>query len=206
MTHETLSALLDGECTDQELDALLDALEREPEMKATWGRMQLARDVRGGTPVRYQIDICAAVMAGLGAAPDGLRPKVVELAARHRPRVSWRAAAGFAAAASVAAVAITLGVNFGSVHGDSPVLTAANDAVAVPQQVAGIRNVGFGGAAAAGQGNGQMNEDLRYYMIEHSNTLADRGVGGALSYARFAANTADEAFAQQANLTSGGNQ
>src|SRR3546814_5213772 len=118
MTHETLSALLDGECSDQELDALLDALDREPEMKATWGRMQLARDVRGGAPVRQQVDICAAVMAGLGEAPDGLRPKVVELATRHKPRVSWRAAAGFAAAASVAAVAITLGVNFGSVHGD----------------------------------------------------------------------------------------
>src|SRR3546814_7342371 len=78
-------------------------------------------------------------MAGLGEAPDGLRPKVVELATRHKPRVSWRAAAGFAAAASVAAVAITLGVNFGSVHGDSPTLTAANDAIA-QQQVAGIRN------------------------------------------------------------------
>src|SRR3546814_4863935 len=143
MTHETLSALLDGECSDQELDALLDALDREPEMKATWGRMQLARDVRGGAPVRQQVDICAAVMAGLGEAPDGLRPKVVELATRHKPRVSWRAAAGFAAAASVAAVAITLGVNFGSVHGDSPTLTAANDAIA-QQQVAGIRNVGFG--------------------------------------------------------------
>lgn len=203
MTHETLSALLDGECTDQELDALLNALDREPEMKATWGRMQLARDVRGGTPVRHNVDICAAVMAGLGEAPDGQRPKVVELVARHRPRVSWRAAAGFAAAASVAAVAITLGVNFGSVHGDHPALTAANDAVAVPQQLAGIRNVGFG-SAASGQGNGQMDEDLRYYMIEHSNTLADRGVGGALSYARFAANTADEAFAQPVNLTSGG--
>src|SRR3546814_6213678 len=100
MTHETLSALLDGECSDQELDALLDALDREPEMKATWGRMQLARDVRGGAPVRQQVDICAAVMAGLGEAPDGLRPKVVELATRHKPRVSWRAAAEFAAAAS----------------------------------------------------------------------------------------------------------
>src|SRR3546814_18991846 len=46
---------------------------------------------RGGAPVRQQVDICAAVMAGLGAAPDGLRPKVVELATRHKPRVSWRA-------------------------------------------------------------------------------------------------------------------
>src|SRR3546814_13554838 len=92
MTHETLSALLDGECSDQELDALLDALDREPEMKATWGRMQLSRDVRGGAPVRKQVDICAAVMDGLGDAPDGLRPTVVDRATRHNPRPGWRAA------------------------------------------------------------------------------------------------------------------
>src|SRR3546814_13459805 len=97
-------------------------------------------------------------MAGLGEAPDGLRPKVVELATRHKPRVSWRAAAGFAAAASVAAVAITLGVNFGSVHGDSPTLTAATDAIA-QQQVAGIRNVGFcGDDRIDGQANRQKND------------------------------------------------
>ncbi|NGY04439.1 sigma-E factor negative regulatory protein [Solimonas terrae] len=202
MMHETLSALLDGECTDQELDALLDALDREPEMKAMWGRMQLARDARSGMPVR-QLDLCAAVMAGLDRAPDGVRPKVVELASRRRP-VSWRTAAGFAAAASVAAVAITLGINFGSVRSGNPALTAANDAG--PRQLsAGIHDVAMSNAPTTdAQGNEQMDEDLRYYMIEHSNTLADRGVGGALSYARFAANTADEAFVQPANLASGG--
>jgi hypothetical protein len=201
MTHETLSALLDGECSDQELDALLDALDREPEMKLAWSRMQFVRDVRGGMPARRQVDICAAVMAGLDAAPDGVRPKVVELASRRRP-LNWRTAAGLAAAASVAAIAITLGVNFGAVRGGNPALTAANDA-GLSQPAEGIRDVAFGASPGASAGE-PMDEDLRYYMIEHSNALAERGVGGVLSYAGFAANTGDEALVRQANLASGG--
>jgi len=202
MTHETLSALLDGECSDQELDALLDALDREPEMKLAWSRMQIARDVHGGVPVRHQVDICAAVMAGLGEAPDGTRPKVVELASRRRP-LNWRTAVGLAAAASVAAIAITLGVNFGAVRGGNPALTAANDAGLAQPATEGIRDVAFGGSPATPAGE-SMDEDLRYYMIEHSNALAERGVGGVLSYAGFAANSGDDALVRQASLTSGG--
>jgi hypothetical protein len=201
MTHETLSALLDGECSDQELDALLDAFDRDPEMKAKWTRLHVARDVRGGVLVR-QVDICAAVMAGLGTAPDGVRPKVVELASRRRP-LNWRTAAGLAAAASVAAIAITLGVNFGAVRGANPALTAANDSRLSQPAAEGIRDVAFGASPTASAGE-PMDEDLRYYMIEHSNALAERGVGGVLSYAGFAANTGDEALVRPANLASGG--
>ena len=33
-------------------------------------------------------------------------------------------------------------------------------------------------------------DDLSNYLIEHSNTAASRGMGGTLSYARFAAHNA----------------
>lgn len=195
MSQESLSALLDGECSDQELDALLDELDRSPELKALWSRQQVARHARAGVPIR-QVDICAAVMARLDEAPDAGHAKVVELA-RRRPRLAWRPVAGLAAAASVAAVAVTLGLNFGTVQ--TAGAPAAND-VATAAPVAGLQPVAYG----APTDNAVVDEDLRNYMIEHSNSLADRGVGGALSYARFAARAADDSFVQPVALTAGG--
>jgi negative regulator of sigma E activity len=198
MSQESLSALLDGECSDQELDALLDALDRSPELKASWSRLHVAREARAGLPIR-QVDICAAVMAQLDHAPDAARPNVVELASR-RKSLPWRPLAGLAAAASVAAVAVTLGFNFGTVQtaGNSGGITSAG----LP--ASGLRDVALTSANDAPQGHAEIDDDLRNYMIEHSNTLAERGVGGALSYARFAARTADEAYVQPAALTAGG--
>jgi negative regulator of sigma E activity len=198
MSQESLSALLDGECSDQELDALLDALDRSPELKASWSRLHVAREARAGLPIR-QVDICAAVMAQLDRAPDAARANVVELASRRKP-LPWRPLAGLAAAASVAAVAVTLGFNFGTVQ------TAGNGGgiATAGLPAPGLRDVALTSANEAPQGHAEIDDDLRNYMIEHSNTLAERGVGGALSYARFAARTADEAYVQPAALTAGG--
>lgn len=209
MIQETLSALHDGECTDRELDALLGELDRQPALKASWSRMQIAREAQDGARFA-KIDICAAVMAGLDAAPQQASPKVVDLASRRRRALPWRTAAGFAVAASVAAVAVSLGINFGSVNHGAGLGVAANDGSPV-QTASGIRDVAMVSGAAGDEGaiaspSSEMDDDLRNYMIEHSNSLADRGVGGALSYARFAAHTDDEAFSQQSNLAAGGNQ
>ncbi|WP_028080742.1 sigma-E factor negative regulatory protein [Solimonas soli] len=196
MSQESLSALLDGECSDQELDALLEALDRSPELMGSWSRLHAAREARAGLRVR-RLDITAAVMARLDEAPDAPRAKVVELASRRKP-LAWRPLAGLAAAASVAAVAVTLGFNFGTVPaaGNGPVETASAPAAA-------LQPVALSAANDAG-GNAQIDDDLRNYMIEHSNTLAERGVGGALSYARFAARTADEAYVQPVSMTASG--
>jgi negative regulator of sigma E activity len=198
MSQESLSALLDGECSDQELDALLDAFDRSPELKASWGRLHAAREVRAGGHVR-RIDICSAVMARLDQAPDAPRENVVELASRRKRFTAWRPMAGLAAAASVAAVAVTLGLNFGTVQ--TATGPAANDVAMAGG--GGLQPVAFV-QGQQGQSTAEIDDDLRNYMIEHSNTLADRGVGGALSYARFAARTADDAYLQPAALTAGG--
>lgn len=196
MSQETLSALLDGECSPEELDALLDALETSPPLKQQWSRLCAAHDARSGVRVwsAGADDFCAAVMAGIAAEqPPQAERKVVPLTVRNKRVLPWRQAAGLALAASVAAVAVTLGFNFGKVGGaGSP----------------GDAQIVDGGALqTVAMENPAVDDDLRNYLLEHSNTLADRGVGGALSYARFAARTGDAAFAQPASLTTydGGN-
>lgn len=193
MSQESLSALLDGECTEAQLDALLEELDRDPQLKAAWGRQCLAREaMRGQRLQRKPVDICAGVMAALDAAPPAASDKVVVLAPRRARRLpAWQSVAGLAVAATVAAVAVTLGINFGRVEN-------GNGNAGLSASAADVRPVQYLQTADA-------DEDLRSYLIEHSNTLADRGVGGALSYARFAAHTG-EAYAQPASLTLSGPQ
>src|SRR3569623_562801 len=154
MSYEKLSALLDGECSAEELDRLLEDLEQSPELKAQWSRLCLARDSMEGVRIRKdQSCICAGVMANLDKAPAELaKPNVVEL---RRPRsMIVKQAAGWAVAASVATVAMMVGVNSGHDHPvaglasipaapvSAPVTTeAVSYPVVVPRQPRNLQSV-----------------------------------------------------------------
>lgn len=173
MSQEHLSALLDGECSGQELDGLLDALDRDPSLKQDWIRLCQARDLRAGRSELHPMpDICAAVMARLHEPSETeSHPNVVDLVAR-RARPLWKPLAGLAAAASVAAVAFLAGVNFTSKDG-----TAGMEA-AQPLAVSGHMVAS----------NSTNDDDLDRYVMEHNNSLAEQGMGGGtLRYARMAA-------------------
>jgi len=211
MSKESLSALLDGECRDAELDQLLDAMSRDPQLGETWSRLCLTRDARDGRPVaQVQVDIVSAVMQGIAGDPVPTR-KVVEISAfRSRVRRFARPAVGFAAAASMGAAAVL------ALQLQPP----ANDAM--PSQVAAASNASSGlaqpvsydsGATAARYASDSyanssyttsaptqlqtvsINQDpeqmqmLREYLINHSDSVSGHGVGGALYYTRFAAHT-----------------
>src|SRR5690349_12732691 len=100
MSHESISALLDGECSPDELDRLLDEMERDPTLKAEFTRQCLAREVIAGTRIgKSQPCICGDVMARLDDEPASTGGRVVELAARRRaiPVAQWKPLAGLAA-------------------------------------------------------------------------------------------------------------
>ena len=205
MSYEKLSALLDGECSAEELDRLLADLDQSPELKAQWSRLCLARDTMEGVRVRKdQPCICAGVMSGLDKAPVELaKPNVVEL---RRPRAMiMKQVAGWAVAASVAVVAMLVGVNSGGHKEMGADLTAAavqaqgsnNAAVTqpvsypvVPRQARNLQSVAL---RSAGEQQWQdAGDDLDNYLIEHNSSLAGQGMGmgGTLRSARFAAHSA----------------
>ncbi|MGH8518072.1 MAG: sigma-E factor negative regulatory protein [Panacagrimonas sp.] len=195
MPQDSLSALLDGECTGPELDRLLDALEHSPDLSQQWSRLCMAREARAGTRIGVeQPCICADVMARLDPAPAGADAKVVDLAVHRasvagarRPRMAaiWKPAIGFAAAASVGAAAVMflqpqsggLAVPGGSFEPASLATIGSSD-----------RNLRTVATSDVDQEHAQM---LREYLMDHSNAIADEGVGGTLRYARFAAHTAE---------------
>lgn len=198
MSNESLSALLDGECSAEETVRLLDAIEASPALKAQWSRMCLTREAMGGTRIRKaQACICADVMANLDKVPEAVvNPKVVELT-RRQPMRRWQSLAGLAAAASIAAVALLVSFNT-STPVNSEAATLGNVAAVSPQGATGVvpatvstRDVAYQ------QGNGAQQwadagDDLDNYLMEHNSSVAgqEMSVGGTLRYTRFAAHSA----------------
>lgn len=199
MSHDSLSALLDGECSAEELDRLLEEMERSPELKQAYSRLCLAREVAEGTRVaKDQPCICAGVMARL-EVQEPASARVVDLDSRRRKaaaRFDWKPWAGFAAAASVAAVAILVsmppvGKQDGNAAGTAlsntliPEVSAPQFApISVPftRRSRDLRAVAYTPEQAA-----QLDE-LNNLMMEHSS--ADQGMAGTLRYARVAAHSA----------------
>jgi negative regulator of sigma E activity len=196
MAKDTISALLDGECAPAEIDRILEEMARSPALAAEWSRQCMARDAVEGVRMRKeQPCICAGVMAGLEAQDRPLVSRVVELKPRRRVAAMWKPLAGLAAAASVAAIAVTM--NFGGGQDSASTLAEAQMAPPVVIQtlpassLVGQRRPANLRTVSAGE------EELRNYLIEHSNSMADRGMGATLSYARFAAHSIGDQYEVQ---------
>ncbi len=176
MTDETLSALLDEECSPAELDHLLEAMEREPALKARYSRMCLVRDsLHGGGAKSVHSDFSARVLAALDQEPVST---VVPF--RTRRYIVWQPLAGLAAAAALAAVAVLLLRPESSLAPDT-----RQAAVAQPAQSADKADRHWTELDA------DKARQLNDYLIAYSRSRAEQGVGGTLSLVRYAALTVE---------------
>lgn len=194
MAKDSLSALLDGECSPAELNRILEDMERSPDLKQAWSRLCLARDAGEGVRVRQgQSCICSAVMANLDPPSVSVVDRVVPRRMRGRVRRAWKPAMGLALAASVAAVAVVLNVRdtgpavLPGVAG--PQFASEASLPMAQRRPRYLQTVAAGPTAADGVRRAAIDDELRSYLIEHSNTLAGRGMGATLPYARFAAHS-----------------
>jgi len=221
MSEELVSALLDGECDDHEIERALAAFERDEAARAGFSRMQYVRDASRGVVAAFDPSFADRVMLAIGdEIPDGghglsggVSGNVVPL---RRRRPVWVQASGFAVAASVVA-AVVVGamvdgpergeVQLGSQNDDSyvsPVAMSAPATVApatvangaTVQAVATVPQTSPAMTRQAAQLRWAQIEDdqarqLNNYLIDYSNYRSVQGVGGTLGYARFAAHTAD---------------
>ncbi len=98
---EKLSALVDGELSDTELEQAAGQLSGDQTLHATWQRYHLIGDILR--------DDVADGLHGLQVAArvrEALADEPVVLAPRRRKSTAWKPVAGFAIAATVAAVAV----------------------------------------------------------------------------------------------------
>lgn len=174
MNEETLSALLDGECSPAELDLLLRQMNLDPALRQRFARLALGQELRRGIRVPdIPADFADKVMAALPDRPDPsvATPTVVPLTRR----LSWQPLAGLAAAAAVGAIGVL-------VVKPDPATTAP---AAVP--VAQVD------PAPEAELADQDARHLRNYVMAYSQSRAQHGMGGTLGYARYAAYTGDDA-------------
>lgn len=107
---EQLSACLDGELAEGELDLLLKQLERDPHLRESIGNYALLSEaLRVQRPVRASAGFAARVSMAIAAEPDGKRTSNPHKFIPQIPAAAMRwlqPVAGVAIAAGVAAVAV----------------------------------------------------------------------------------------------------
>jgi sigma-E factor negative regulatory protein RseA len=108
---EQLSACLDGELSEGELDLLLKQVSRDPQLRTSLGRYALIGEtLRAKGPIAAPADFSKRIAAAIAAEPAAAieQPAIASPARKVNPAaVRWlRPAAGVAVAAGVAALAI----------------------------------------------------------------------------------------------------
>ncbi|PUA26535.1 MAG: mucA [Cellvibrio sp. 79] len=113
---ESLSALMDNEASELELQRLLKALDADPEVKTTWSRYQVASaGLKGKLPVMASSDFAARISAAIDAEETYSQqsaPKKQNAVADNIVVVpsSWWQQLGRAAIAASVAGALVVGV------------------------------------------------------------------------------------------------
>ena len=147
MLAESLSALMDNQASELEIQRLLKALETDPEIKSTWSRFQIASaGLRRELPVLTSGDFASRVSAALDAEETYSAPKIAATApikaaatvARSVERekviampIRWWQQAGRVAVAASVAGALIVGVQqYPSGASQSAQIAATTPAVA----------------------------------------------------------------------------
>lgn len=182
--NESISALLDGEGTPQELDQLLVEMERNPALREEFSRQCLAREARMGVRVR-QPDIGFADRV---AAALQKEPAVVVPFGRVR-RMPWKAVVSLAAAAGVGAVAMLVAAPQVA-NGPAPGPVAYT--ISSPEIREGFVTVATDPAETQfAELEDESERQLRNYVMAYSQSRGQQSVRGMLGYARYAAYTTE---------------
>jgi sigma-E factor negative regulatory protein RseA len=128
---ESISALMDNEASELELQRILKASESDSDLKATWSRYQVASAaLHRDLPLIEMSDFAARVSAALEHEENhSSAPLAVE---SDKKTPWWQNVARFAVAASVAGGVVLFAQNYGSVGQDAPAAVAATNQVQTP--------------------------------------------------------------------------
>lgn len=111
---EALSAAMDGETSQFELRRLLDRTEKEPNISHTWNRYHMARQaLHAQATDQPQIDLVGRISAALERETIAPLARDAEEASVSAVQPWWKPLASMAVAASVTAVVILGGQQFG---------------------------------------------------------------------------------------------
>jgi len=188
--RESLSALMDGEANELEIERVLKNSE-QLSVRRTWQRYHQVREVLHSDAGEFsQVDVSAQVMAAIASESED----------NVAPASAWlkllRPAASFAVAASVFA-AVLVGSQFyglvGPTAGDSPTLAARVSTVGMVNTQGGAAVRASYAAPATRPVAGSPNlydklaqQRLQRYMLSHTEEVSLNAPQGMMPYARVA--------------------
>lgn len=175
MLDEKLSALIDDELDAAEVDECLNRLIQESSAQQAWSRQHLVRAVLKEQAGRPMPDFASQVMAAVDQEPalaeiTQSRDNVVAFPPRRSKRTQW--AAGFALAASVAAVAMFVPLAFN----DADPLTSPRLAATQAQTTAVAQR-------QRTLANEEARREMQQYLLDHEALVSGHGLGGQIGRA-----------------------
>ena len=187
--RESLSALMDDEANELELQRLLKQVGDDAELRSTWIRYNAARSVMSGQEVSHmQLDISAKVRASIDAEPQSSGESL-------KQRL-FRPMASFAVAASVAATVVIGGQQLAQVGGVDPYNASSIASGASPvglvnslgattvQASYGTESVPVLQPAARTAYKELARQRMQMYMQEHAEHAALNSPHGLIPFAR----------------------
>jgi len=165
-----ISMLMDSDLDGRDTPRLIDRMEEDAELKATWARYSLIGDVmRNQNAPLADSDFASKISAMIAEEPAILAPNAMKSKFSVRPSM-----VSLGLAASLALVAVVVGK---SVNDHANVFNMASQNKPTQTQVANI-----GPEVAESQADSQFND----YLVMHNETAYMAGSAGMLPYVRLA--------------------
>jgi sigma-E factor negative regulatory protein RseA len=166
-----ISLLMDSDLDGRDNPRLIERLESDEELKATWARYNLIGDyMRSPQGALADSDFAKKVSAAISEEPTILSPKSFRTENSLKPKII-----SVSLAASLALVAIMIGK---SMNDHSEVFINANAGKDASSQVANI-------SEKDNQADSQFND----YLVMHNETASMAGSAGMLPYVRLVGST-----------------
>ena len=172
-----LSALVDDELTDREIDLVLRRLSRDDDARCRWERYYLISDViQGHLPAALDAEFAARIRQAIEAEP------LPQTAARPLP--AWyKPVTGFGLAASVALIALFgLKLNQTDVLQPATPLAATTSARSAPATALPIQTVAITRPFSPAREPDEAR--LTSYLVNHNGYASMNSVNGMLPYVR----------------------
>lgn len=189
--RESMSALMDDEANELELQRLLQQVGDDSELRATWVRYNAVRSVMSGQGVSHlQLDISSRVREAIDSSPQSTGVKEPLRQRLFRPMAS------FAVAASVAATVVIGGQQLAQVsgsdaYGGSEIASSASPVGLVNSLGATTVQASYGTEAipvlqpAARTAYKELaRQRMQMYMQEHAEHAALNSPHGLIPFAR----------------------
>lgn len=179
--NESLSALVDGETDELEVRRLLNELDKDEELRATWQRYQTIGAVMRGEAAS-SVDLSRGIMQAIEGEPmDEVAQPLTAPVAAASGRMRWLASAAVAASVTLA---VLLGVN-GLQNDDSMMLADGKGAAPVVQAPVTVTQLAVADSEPLdAQQLEEAQRKLQEYVLQHTEQATVPASQGLMPYAR----------------------